>query len=138
MRYLLVLLTAFLIFPVSCSDDSKEHIIPKKELIPLLVDMHLMDAMLANSEVREKLVQRDTINYYETVLEEHGYTKARFDSSINYYSRDLKKFDKIYQEVLARLSQKETRVQEQIKAEREKKEARRDSAEASEEPESEE
>jgi hypothetical protein len=119
---LLFFLLTILIIIGGCADDSEKNIIPRKELIPVLVDIHLMDAMLSDIEYREQIIQSDTADYYKAVIRQHGYSKAQFDSSISYYSQDLKKFDKIYQEVLVRLSKLETEAQEKIREKREEKE----------------
>jgi len=133
-------LTSVIIFIIAlgCSEKSEKKVIPQKDFIPILVDIHLMDAMLANSDFMDKLAKKDSTDYYKTLINQHGYTKTQFDSSITYYSNDLKKFDKIYQEVLARLSKMETKVQEKAKEEKEmkakeKEKAREDSVKSKEE-----
>ena len=98
----------------------KKEVIPRDELVPVLVEIHLMDGAIRQSRFKDEVQVPDSIDVYEYVLEKHGYTQAQFDSSINYYSRDPRRFEQIYQEVLARLNRMETKVREE-KEERKKK-----------------
>jgi len=109
---LVVLFTAF-----ACQ---KKEVIPRDELVPVLVEIHLMDGAIRQSRFQDEVQVPDSIDVYEYVLGKHGYTQAQFDSSINYYSRDPRRFEQIYQEVLARLNRMETKVREE-KEERKKK-----------------
>ncbi len=108
-----LLILTLLVF--GCKKKSKKAVIPKDDFIPILVDMHLMDGMISKGEIREDIIKSDTIDYYKALLRQHGYTKTQFDSSVVYYSRDLKKFERIYQQVIARLNRMETQAHEEIK-----------------------
>lgn len=113
MWLLVVLVIAF-----ACRNEKK--VIPREELVPVLVDIHLLDGAIRHSRYREDVKIPDSIDVYEYVLDKHGYTQPQFDSSMNYYSRDPRRFEQIYQEVLARLNRMETEVREE-KEERKKK-----------------
>ena len=102
---LIVLVIAF-----ACQD--KKKVIPRDELVPVLVDIHMLDGAVRHSRFRDDVKMPDSIDVYEYVLERHGYTQEQFDSSMNYYSRNPRRFEQIYQEVLARLNRKETQVKE--------------------------
>ncbi|MFO8234427.1 MAG: DUF4296 domain-containing protein [Bacteroidales bacterium] len=116
-----ILLTLFLV-AISCSQDSKKKIIPRDDFTDILVDVHLMDGLTSFTEFRNEMAKKDSVEYLEAVLEHHGYTKAQYDSSLVYYSKDLKKFDQIYQDVIERLNKLETQTDEMIKKKREEKE----------------
>ena len=113
MWLLVVLVIAF-----ACRNEKK--VIPREELVPVLVDIHLLDGAIRHSRYRDNVKMPDSIDVYEYVLEKHGYTQPQFDSSMAYYSRDPRRFEQIYQEVLARLNRMETEVREE-KEERKKK-----------------
>lgn len=100
-----------LVFAWGCNKERK--VIPRDEMVSVLVQVHLMDGATQIAQYNPEVSVPDTLNVYEAVLENYGYTKAQFDSSIQYYSKDLRKFDRIYQEVLSRLNKMETEVQEQ-------------------------
>jgi hypothetical protein len=140
MRTVVLIITILIISFIGCNKEEQKKRIPRKEFVQLLVDIHLMDGMLSNSDFRRKLAKRDTADYYNELIREHGYTKAQFDSTIDYYSHDLKEFDKIYQKVLSQLSQKESRIKQKIeqKMKREKEDTtKEDNKENSTKPESE-
>ena len=109
-RIFTAILAVALLFALGCKKDKK--IIPRYDMISVLVKIHLFDGAMQISQYNPEVSLSDTLDVYELVLEEYGYTRAQFDSSIQYYSKDLKKFDRIYQEVLARLNKMETAAQE--------------------------
>ncbi|MBS3805907.1 MAG: DUF4296 domain-containing protein [Bacteroidales bacterium] len=111
-------LLVVLVIAFACRNEKK--VIPREELVPVLVDIHLLDGAIRHSRYREDVKIPDSIDVYEYVLDKHGYTQPQFDSSMNYYSRDPRRFEQIYQEVLARLNRMETEVREE-KEERKKK-----------------
>jgi hypothetical protein len=100
------------LFFIGCQ-KKEEKIIPKKDMEDILVEMHIFDGMIAHSTYRGKLDSIDTLNYEEAILNRYDYTRAQFDSSLNYYSANLRDFDKIYQAVLNRLNRMQTEAKEQ-------------------------
>jgi len=96
---------------MGCNKDRK--VIPRDEMVPILVRIHLMDGAAQIAQYNPEINISDTMDVYKVVLEDYGYSRAQFDSSLQYYSRDLKKFDRIYQQVLARLNKMETAAQEE-------------------------
>ena len=46
------------------------------------------------------------------VLKANGVTKAQLDSSLTFYATDLEHFEKIYDEVLNRLSKMQAKLQD--------------------------
>ena len=126
-RKIFALLTlVFMMTSVSCQDREK---IPREEMVSILVDIHLLDGAIQQDRYRKKLEIPDSLNVYNHVLEKYGYTREQFDSTLNFYSRDPRKFERIYQDVMARLNRMETRA-------REEKEEIRQEKEKSEKPES--
>ena len=109
-RTLVIILVFALIVTVGCKKNRKT--IPREEMISVLVKVHLMDGALEVSQYNPEITVPDTLDAYEVVLEDYGYTRAQFDSSLQYYAKDLRRFDRMYQEVLTRLNQMETEAQE--------------------------
>jgi hypothetical protein len=95
----------FLIF-TSCKEKKKilPQIIPRNEIIPILVDMHIADASLNILAVKQKKFNFKSCDYYYSVLKKYHTDKATFDRSILYYSHDIEEYNKIYDEVLKKLS----------------------------------
>ncbi|MDX9696653.1 MAG: DUF4296 domain-containing protein [Bacteroidales bacterium] len=105
-----------MIFIASCGyqDKTPEGIIPKEKMVDILVDVHLTDGLFTNNSTRIRYAKQDSINYYDRILENHGYTRKDFDTSVYYYSHNINEYNKIYIEVLNKLSEKETRVKEEM------------------------
>jgi uncharacterized lipoprotein NlpE involved in copper resistance len=110
-KALITIIFSVVFILVGCNKDRK--IIPRDEMVPILVRIHLMDGTAQIAQYNPEINIPDTMDVYKLVLEDYGYTRAQFDSSLQYYSRDLKKFDRIYQQVLARLNKMETAAQEE-------------------------
>ena len=101
------LLILILLATLSCNSCTrKEKIIPRNDLVELLVDLHIADAIAMNHSINENFGKLDSAILYRTVLEEHGYTRQQMEASIKLYSRDIEKMMGIYDDVFARLSKR--------------------------------
>ena len=121
MRYLLL---SLLIITVSCHTKSKKSpIIPQERFISLLMDYHLANAISYTHVFDEKTAKYKEYNIKDSVLKNHGYTRADFDSTVAYYATVPDKFEIIYDSVITRLSRMQANVQKGIseKTERERK-----------------
>jgi hypothetical protein len=101
---------------LSCShpkvqlDNNK--LIPEKELISILIDIHITDGLLALPRINTTYSILDSITTYYHVIEKHGYTKDMMDKTMKYYFiKDPKRLNKIYDIVLERLSEMESRIE---------------------------
>jgi Domain of unknown function (DUF4296) len=89
----------------------KKNLIPEKDLVSLLTDIHIADGLLAIPRIISGSSSFDSISTYYQVIEKHGYTKEMMDKTMNYYfSNDPKKLNKIYDQVLGKLSEMESRI----------------------------
>jgi hypothetical protein len=108
-------LTAFLIMAGSCTSrrsklDSR-NLIPEKEMISILTDIHLTDGLLTIPKINAWASKLDSITTYYDVIERHGYTKQMMDKTLNYYyMNNMKELSKIYDQVLGNLSEMESRA----------------------------
>ena len=105
---------------ISCKTNKKpDYVIPHDKMVDIIVDIHLADGMLTLNNIRRDLVLKDTINIYNEILKYHGYSRKDFDTSLYYYTKNIADYDKIYEEVLNRLNEKETKLKEAINKEQE-------------------
>jgi hypothetical protein len=116
-RYVLPALVAFLIVAGSCgSRKSKaEHkdIIPEKDLISILADVHMADGLLTNPNINFRYSEGDSLSAYIDIIEKHGYSKPQMDRTMRYYFiKKPKKLLKIYDKVLGALSEIESRAEQ--------------------------
>jgi hypothetical protein len=94
----------------SCSmketDGKRFKLIPEKEMVSVLTDLYLADGLLANPFVRIHFTAKDSIINYIEIINQHGFSKEQVDKSLKYYfTEDPKKLQKIYDQVLANLSE---------------------------------
>ncbi|MGM0497504.1 MAG: DUF4296 domain-containing protein [Bacteroidota bacterium] len=112
-----------------CENDQEKYIIPKDEFVDILVDIHLMDGIMRQPNIRKSLFKKDTTDYYSAILKTHDYSREQFDSSMVYYSRNIREFDDIYQDVLSTLNQMEAETEDELDKQKRKKELQRKKAE---------
>ncbi len=114
---------------IGCNNDQKKHIIPKDDFTDILVDIHLMDGIMRQPRLRNSLLEKDTTDYYNAILTAHNYSREQFDSTIVYYSKDIKEFDQIYQDVLSNLNQIEAEAEDELEQQKKEKERRKEKEE---------
>jgi hypothetical protein len=90
-------------------EDSKD-LIPEKQLVAVLTDLYLADGLMTLSDISQKHAIRDSVTAYIEIVENHGFTKPQMDKTMRYYfiSKPAK-LQKIYDQVLARLTEMESR-----------------------------
>jgi hypothetical protein len=95
----------FFVF-LSCTRRENELYIPREKFIAILTDIHIADAYYS-THYYERRTHSDSVNLYDMIYENHGYSKAQFDTTLKYYSVHSEKFDRVYEEVITRLSKSE-------------------------------
>lgn len=105
-RLAILLFLAIILF-LSCNRKRgvvSSEIIPKDSLINIIVDLHLADAVLLNPITQSKISDISSNRLYKTVLNKYGITRARFNTSINFYAETPIVLDSIYDKVIEKLS----------------------------------
>lgn len=101
---LYIILLATLLFGCKSKTKVPSDIIPENKIVSLLVDMHIADATTNLIRIKQNKLNIKPEDYYYSVLSKHHTNKETFDKSIKYYSKNLEQYNKIYDEVLKRLS----------------------------------
>ncbi len=104
------------IFLFSCNNNENklpDYVISHDDMVNIIIDIHLTDGLFTNNKVRRKLAKKDSLNYYNAILNNYGYTRADFDTSVHFYSKNIDEYDKIYEEVLNNLSEMETKLKQE-------------------------
>jgi hypothetical protein len=118
-RFIFTILLALLLVISSCQSrrskvDSK-HLIPEKELVPILTEIYLADALVGMPRIISKYAPVDSSSTYIHIIEKHGYTREQMDKTLKYYFiKNPKKLINIYDKVLGVLSEMESRVKKQL------------------------
>jgi|WetSurMetagenome_2_1015567.scaffolds.fasta_scaffold599144_2 hypothetical protein len=116
----LILLLAVSLF--SCHGIPRRYIIPQKKFVNLLVDIHLADGIGDENQRFGFKFTLDSAALYRSVFSKHGFTRAQFDSTMSYYTSHPDEFQEVYNELTARLK----RMEDDIKAETEKVEGKKE------------
>jgi len=107
--YRCILLCGLIFLLVACNNRPK-GVLNQSEMTDVLTDLHKLDGSLSTKGYGYILDSTNS-NYYNSVLEKRDVTKAEFDSSLVWYTKNPKKFEKIYANVLIRL----TSLDEEVK-----------------------
>ncbi len=114
-RFAFLILIFISLLNGSCSGRKnrldKKNLIPENELVSILTDIHIADGLQILPKVGYSHSSHDSINYYDLVVEKHGYSKEEMDRTMKYYFiENSKKLTKIYDQVLGILSEDESRI----------------------------
>jgi hypothetical protein len=108
MRYLPLLFVAILLFP-ACRHNARMHLPPgltadsvitEKEMIGMLVDVHLLEAALQVSLRKNENTDRMKRFYYHALYTQHHMSEDRFRKNIAYYQQDPENFSRMYEDVI--------------------------------------
>jgi len=93
---------------LSCKDEltkiNKKNLIPREELVEILVGIHMADVMTNGLNFSRKYEPGDTIDLYLSIFEKHHVTRVQFDSTVAMYIRQPDVYLKVYDEVLLKLN----------------------------------
>lgn len=101
-------LALLLILSAACSDRPKE-IIPEKEMIQLLADMHVAEAMRQTGGM-SGLPDSVRRNIGEAILAKRGYTYARLDTTLGWYGRHVDKYFDLFDQVDKELAKRQKKI----------------------------
>lgn len=94
----------------SCNKIKKpEVLIGPENMTSILTDLYLADGLLSLPYIRRDFQHADSIENYISVIGKHDYTITEFEASIEYYfMAEPKKYEQIYDAVIATLSAMES------------------------------
>jgi len=103
---LAILLSVF----ISCDNEvikKPDHLIKEKEMINMLVDIHLAEATYNRMRYDSIVRNSSSVNFYYSVLDKYQVPDSVFEKSFVYYASSPKNFEKMYREVMNKLSETE-------------------------------
>ncbi|MGQ9845911.1 MAG: DUF4296 domain-containing protein [Bacteroidales bacterium] len=95
------------LFLFSCKQNSTEipeGVISRDSMINIIVDLHLVDAVLQNPMTQSKVGDIPSNNLYKAVMKKYHISKERFDKSMDFYSDNPVMLDSMYDSVIEKLS----------------------------------
>ncbi len=88
---------------LSC-DGRPKNVLNKDDMTNILFEMHKLDGSLIAKNIYY-VQNSEKEEYYKSILDKYNTTQADFDSSLIWYSKNPKKFEKIYETVYQQLTQ---------------------------------
>jgi len=88
-------------------------IIPKNDFISILTDIYLSKSYFSSEGIHYARWQ-DTIPYNHHIVERHGYKWAQFDSTVSWYCSRPKRYQEIYETVMANLNELDKIISEEL------------------------
>lgn len=105
----LAILAAILLFSTACSEKNRipDDIIPQKEMVDILTDMHTIDAyFMITTNYRMDTLENEMFYSYQELFKKYGISEEDFSRSMDYYSAHEKDFHEIYEKVVLNLNKK--------------------------------
>jgi len=97
-------------------------ILNEKELVEVLVDLHLAEGVFKSHYQIPDLRNNNNPNeYYEWVLQKHGIEKEKLEESLIFYGRYPDQYKSIYEKALNCLNEMEAQIKAQEQVEQERK-----------------
>jgi hypothetical protein len=90
------LLCCIMLFQFAACSTRPDDVMSRKEMRSFLTDLHLLEGVFSSNPPAH---DRERAYYYNALFEKHGITKAEFDSSLVYYTKNPKVFERIYARV---------------------------------------
>ena len=103
-------LLLFLMLFAACRNNI---LIPRKDFISILTDIYLSKSYF-NSEAIYNPRWQDTIPYSHYIVERHGYQWAQFDSTVSWYCSQPRKYQEVYETVMANLNELSKVISEEL------------------------
>lgn len=101
----------FLVLVLAACSNRPDGVMSQSEMRSFLTDLHLLEGVLSqNQNIAGD--DRQEVYYYNALFEKHGITQEIFDSSLVYYTRQPKRFERIYAGVTRNLEKLEKDVKE--------------------------
>jgi hypothetical protein len=116
MNKLIRVFAVVFVLVVSCGklmEKPAYPIIPREDFIALLVKLHLAEALTGTVAFRDSFSTTPSIKLTDSVIKQSGYTKALFDSTVQYYSGYPQEFDAIYDKVITELNRLSVKIKEE-------------------------
>lgn len=109
MRNYLIILIAVLV--LACSKNKiPKGILTEKQITPVLVELHLAEAINSHRNTLEASRQNYPEDLYLTILKKYKLDQKVFEASVLYYGKHPDMYKPIYDEVLNRLNEMEVKA----------------------------
>jgi len=111
-----------IMFAYSCNHikekkEKPEGLIPKSEFVDIMIDIRMVETSIRQKISKGNNAIKSTDYYYSYIFKKHNITPEQFNTSLKYYSSEVKEMQDINVQVVERLTQMESEVKAQKKVE---------------------
>lgn len=110
-RDLLWLLVCVLTLSLTACSNRPDGVLSSSEMSDYLTDLHVLEGAMVHKGMQIDPNDRRPVYYYNALFQKHGITKAQFDSSLVWYAKNPKQFERVYARVIQNLDQLKKDVQ---------------------------
>jgi hypothetical protein len=110
MRKIAFILALLIPVFIACENSvfkKPKHLVNEKQMIDMLVDIHLAEATFNRMRNDSTVRNSSSVNFYYSVLAKYEVADSVFEKSFVYYASNPKNFEKMYREVMNKLSETE-------------------------------
>ncbi|MCX6234770.1 MAG: DUF4296 domain-containing protein [Bacteroidetes bacterium] len=90
-----------------------ENLIPKDKMIDILVDIQLIESAIKADPFRKQNLDFYVNYYYDYLFKKYTIQRKDFEESLKYYQQNIEEFDKLFADVITRLSKLQSEVNNQ-------------------------
>ena len=109
-----LIICCFLLACSSPKEGISEGILPEKELVSILKEVHLAEANFELLKTNGKeLAQNTLLNNYQEIYSKYNIDKNEFQQTLEYYSNYPEKLERIYSKVLEGITEERSTLNQQ-------------------------
>jgi Domain of unknown function (DUF4296) len=97
-KWIKIAFSFILLFTIGCN-NRPAGVLSDEQMHQVLVDMHKLDGVFFQKGILY-VPDANKDKYYQFVMKKHAVTKAQFDSTLVWYTRNPEKFEKVYDLVI--------------------------------------
>ena len=110
MKKALFILAILVLTFISCDKEvipKPRPLIKEKQMINMLVDIHLAEATFNHMRYDSIIRNSSSANFYYSILQKYEVADSVFEKSFVFYASNPRNFEKMYREVMNKLSETE-------------------------------
>ena len=110
MKKIFIIFSLLFLAFISCDKlpvEKPENLIKEKKIIDMLIDIHIAEATYNHMRYDSIVRNSSSANFYYSVLEKYQVPDSVFEKSFIFYASTPKQFEKMYREVMNKLSEVE-------------------------------
>ena len=114
MKLKILIICYFLLACSSPKEGIPEGILPEKELVSILKEVHLAEANFELVKTNGKEVAQNTLlNNYQEIYSKYNIDENEFQQTLEYYANHPDKLEEIYSKILENITEERSMIDQQ-------------------------